>query len=63
MSTKGPVSLKPTQSTDRSIRVEDYLNDKFQTQDDLESLGPLLADVKKQQALLHAQVRFCTSLS
>ena len=57
MAAKPPTSLRPTQSIDRSIRVEDYLNDKFQTQDDLDNLSTLLEDVKKQQALLQTQVR------
>ena len=58
MATKPPAGLRPTQSTDRSIRIEDYLNDKFQTQDDLENLGLILENLKKQQSLLHTQVCF-----
>ena len=60
MAARSPTSLKASQSIDRSIRVEDYLNDKFQTQDDLDGLGALLEDVRKQQSLLQAQVRIRT---
>lgn len=41
----------------RGIRVEDYLNDKFQTTTDLANIDGLLEDVKKQQDLLEQQVR------
>ena len=43
---------------DRDARVEDYLNDKLQTYDDLEGLGSLLSSVKNQHDLLARQVSF-----
>ncbi|KAI4204276.1 MAG: hypothetical protein LQ350_001256 [Teloschistes chrysophthalmus] len=45
------VALSP-----QDTRVEDYLNDKLQTNADLESLDGLLRDVQHQQALLKEQL-------
>lgn len=47
-----------TQGTaeEQSIRVEDYLNDKIQSQADLKSIDFLLENVKQQQTLLREQV-------
>ena len=42
---------------ERSIRVEDYLNDKLQTSTDLANIDSLLNDVLQQQELLQLQVR------
>lgn len=42
----------------QDTRVEDYLNDKLQTNADLESLDGLLRDVQHQQSLLKEQVYF-----
>ncbi|MCJ1311402.1 RAD50-interacting protein 1 [Agyrium rufum] len=50
-------SLRHSASIDRAVRVEDYLNDKFQTEDDLDNIESLLEDVKKQQTLLQDQLR------
>ena len=41
----------------RSIRVEDYLNDKLQTSTDLSTIDNLIRDVRKQQELLEQQVK------
>lgn len=38
------------------VRVQDYLNDKFQTEADLQSLDTLLESVRYQQELLRTQV-------
>ncbi|KAL8764668.1 MAG: hypothetical protein Q9194_006904, partial [Teloschistes cf. exilis] len=46
----------------QDTRVEDYLNDKLQTNADLESLDGLLRDVQHQQALLKEQVDFSSPL-
>ena len=43
-------------STDVRSRIDDYLNDKIQTQTDLETLDNLLADVRERQGLLKNQV-------
>jgi hypothetical protein len=43
---------------ERDVRVEDYLNDKLQTYDDLENLESLLFNVKNQHDLLTKQVSF-----
>lgn len=45
------------QREERTIRVEDHLNDKIQTNADLENLDNLLDSVRRQQALLKQQVR------
>ena len=37
-------------------RVEDYLNDKIQTEADLDSLDVLIQAAQEQQALLRRQV-------
>jgi len=41
---------------ERDIRVEDYLNDKIQTNTDLESLKSLVASVEAQKEQLEDQV-------
>lgn len=41
---------------ERDIRVEDYLNDKLQTNTDLENLDMLLGNIRNQQSLLKKQV-------
>ena len=40
----------------QDTRVEDYLNDKFQTTADLENIDSLLESVKAQHRLLQEQV-------
>ncbi|KAL8703341.1 MAG: hypothetical protein Q9201_003477 [Fulgogasparrea decipioides] len=45
------------QLSPRDARVEDYLNDKLQTEADLDSLDSLLQTVKTQQALLKQQLQ------
>lgn len=45
-----------TTTEERSIRVEDYLNDQLQTHADLSNLDSLLDSVKHQQILLREQV-------
>lgn len=40
----------------QDLRIEDYLNDKLQTDADLDSLDELLKASKKQQNLLREQV-------
>ena len=52
------VTPRDTPSEDRDARVEDYLNDKLQTYDDLEGLESLLSTVKNQHDLLARQVSF-----
>lgn len=47
----------PTDSRERDTRVEDYLNDKFQTLGDLNNLDALLTTVQTQQSQLRDQVR------
>ncbi|KAH0537341.1 hypothetical protein FGG08_005857 [Glutinoglossum americanum] len=42
---------------ERDVRVEDYLNDKLQTYDDLENLESLLFNVKNQHDLLTKQLQ------
>lgn len=42
---------------ERDIRLEDYLNDKFQAYADLENLDSILASVEIQKAQLDKQVR------
>lgn len=42
---------------DQDVRIEDYLNDKLQTQTDLASIDSLLEDLQKQHSLLSQQVR------
>ena len=44
-------------STDLQIRIDDYLNDKLQTQADLDSLDSLLDDVKNRHNLLREQLK------
>lgn len=44
-------------TADQTIRVEDYLNDKLQSQADLENLDTLLESVKQQQELLRKQLQ------
>ena len=39
------------------IRVHDYLNDKLQTESDLNSIDSLLETVQQQQELLRKQVQ------
>lgn len=46
----------------QDTRAEDYLNDKLQTNADLESLDGLLRDVQYQQTLLKEQVDFSSPL-
>lgn len=41
----------------RAVRVEDYLNDKIQTNSDLDNLENLLENVYKQQSLLKQQLQ------
>lgn len=41
---------------ERGARVEDFLNDKLQTNADLATIDNLLEGVKKQQVLLEQQV-------
>jgi hypothetical protein len=57
------VDPKSVQREERDIRVEDYLNDKLQTCDDLENLESLLFGVKNQHDVLTKQVsstpRYC----
>ena len=50
------VDTSKVSSEEQDIRVEDYLNDKLQTNADLENLDSLLATVRNQQALLKKQV-------
>lgn len=50
-----PSHSKPPISTD--IRVQDYLNDKFQTLADLSSLDSLLSSVQTQQSQLRTQLQ------
>lgn len=45
-----------TMADDTEARVEDFLNDKFQTLADLETLDSLLSSVQSQQSLLRSQV-------
>ncbi|KAL8729686.1 MAG: hypothetical protein Q9181_004916 [Wetmoreana brouardii] len=45
------------QLSSRDARVEDYLNDKLQTEADLDSLDSLLQTVRNQQALLKQQLQ------
>ena len=48
---------------ERDIRLEDYLNDKFQTASDFENLASILASVETQKELLDQQVSiFCSPL-
>ncbi|KAG0635592.1 TIP-1 family-domain-containing protein [Tuber brumale] len=44
-------------SRNRDVRVEDYLNDKFQTLGDLESLEEILNAVQTQQSQLRTQLQ------
>ena len=39
------------------VRVEDYLNDKLQTEADLDGLDALIETAQQHQALLKTQVR------
>ncbi|KAL9110336.1 MAG: hypothetical protein Q9227_005067 [Pyrenula ochraceoflavens] len=41
---------------DNRIRVQDYLNDKLQTESDLDGLGSLIESVEQQQELLRKQL-------
>ena len=43
---------------ERDIRLEDYLNDKFQVPADLENLESILASVEVQKAQLDQQVSY-----
>jgi hypothetical protein len=45
-----------TLSSHERTRVEDYLNDKIQVSDDLESLDSLLSSLRAQQELQRKQV-------
>ena len=45
-----------TMATVQESRVEDFLNDKFQTLADLDTLDSLLSSVQSQQSLLKSQV-------
>lgn len=51
--TDGPQRLL---DEERDGRVEDYLNDKLQTDADLQNLNSLLVGIKKQHELLRKQV-------
>lgn len=51
-----PLELSRKSEDEEAIRVQDYLNDKFQESADLLGIDSLLEDVKKQQALLKQQV-------
>ena len=50
-----PPMLESSQHSD--VRVADFLDDKFQTPTDLESLDALLQSVREQHGLLKNQVR------
>ena len=52
----------PSTNDEQDGRIEDYLNDKVQTNDDLNSLDSLVANVVKQQTLLFEQVRILHSM-
>ena len=43
------------QAPEEDARVEDFLNDKFQTLSDLDTLDALLSSVQCQQSLLRSQ--------
>ena len=43
-------------SEEQSLRLQDYLDDKLQNSNDLESLNTLLENVTNQQTLLRQQV-------
>lgn len=47
----------PSLSSQEYMRVEDYLNDKLQSQADLESLDSLLQNLRTQNELQRKQVR------
>jgi hypothetical protein len=49
-----PISQLPSREIGR---VEDYLNDKFQTISDLDNLDSLLANLREQHELQQKQVR------
>ena len=49
-------------SEEQSVRVHDYLDDKLQTNNDLENLDALLENVTNQQNLLRKQVCLFTCL-
>ncbi|KAI9680836.1 MAG: hypothetical protein M1817_004276 [Caeruleum heppii] len=51
------MTLLDSLNSDESARLEDYLNDKFQTAADLRNLEELLQNVKDQEALLREQLR------
>jgi hypothetical protein len=52
------MALPPSQlSSQETGRVEDYLNDKFQTISDLENLDSLLDNLREQHELQQKQVR------
>ena len=55
--------LDPTRNGDIRTRVEDYLNDKFQTSADLEQVDGLLLRVQEQQELLKKQVRLMSAMT
>ena len=44
---------------EQRLRLQDYLDDKLQTSNDLESLDALLENVTNQQTLLKQQVGLC----
>ena len=46
-----------TSSTDLEMRIDDYLNDKLQTQADLDSLDSLVDDVTNRHNLLREQLK------
>lgn len=50
------VFITMAKPTDHDGRLEDYLNDKFQTASDLNDLNGLLATVETQKRQLDAQV-------
>jgi hypothetical protein len=52
------VDSRNAPAEERDARVEDYLNDKLQTYDDLGGLESLLSSVKDQHDLLARQVSF-----
>lgn len=41
---------------DQSSRVEDYINDRIQTTDDLQTLDDILQSLREQQELQRQQV-------
>jgi hypothetical protein len=56
-----PKSDVPT--SERDMRLEDYLNDKIQTMTDLSNLASLIETVEIQKKQLDQQVSGCLSLN